>query len=170
MLKKIYLGVGIALMSVLLSGCFGDKEEEVTDLGELSGEAISFAKGMSDVSFSSSDYSEMSAYVSGGREYITDIAFDERFDFSKVEVMNMFRDEGAVQDYEIVETFVETDKSRGYHNVVVVSKVNYLFVPVDGETLGTDGDLHDHSEIVLPRTVVDIYRFEGDQVVEFERL
>lgn len=163
----------LSLLVVVLSGCgiFKSEEEPVEEY-TVGDDVVSFANEFTELTFSSKSFDELKVFVKARGDVLSEDAKVEYFDFNDVAVMNMFRDEGSVSDYEVVETFVEDGLSGGSANVIVLSKVTYSFANLEGHDEHEDGveDFHSHDVNYVDRTVVDIFRIKEGSIVSVERL
>lgn len=172
-LKKLYGMIVLSLLAVVLSGCgiFKGEEDPVVEY-EVGEDVVSFANEFADLTFSSKSFDELKVFVEARGDVLSEDAKVEYFDFNDVAVMNMFRDNGSVSTYEVVETFVEDGLSGGSANVIVVSEVTYSFANLEGEVEHDEGteDFHSHDVTYQDRTVVDIFRIKEGSIVSVERL
>lgn len=173
MIKRYGTVLLIMVLGVMLGGCgLFDKEEVVDDvlLGE---NVVTFAKEFTDLTFASTSFDELSRFVESQGTVLSEDAKSEYFDFEDVAVMNMFKDEGSVSQYEVLETFVEDGLSNNTANVVVISRVTYSIADLSGDHGDSSDseveDFHNHEVIQFDRTVVDVYRIKEGLIVSVER-
>ena len=168
---KVVLAIGLA---VFLGGCGFFEKEEVAEDVVLGEDVVNFSKEFTDLTFASTSFDELDKFVDSWGSVMSEEAKSEYFDFDDVAVMNMFKDEGSVSNYEVLESFVEDGLSNNEANVVVVSKVTYSIANMEEEhDNGTDDeivDFHDHGVITFDRTVVDVYRIKEGLIVGVERI
>lgn len=164
----------LGLMIFVLSGCGlfnkDDEEDVVYKTGE---DVVNFAKEFTELTFKSSSFDELSVFIENRGSVLSDSAKVDSFDFNDVSVMNMFKDDGAVSNYEIVEVFVEDGLSNGDSNVVVVSQVTYSIANMEEDEEHEsefEEDFHSHDVLSYDKTVVDVFRIKEGLIESVERL
>lgn len=173
-LKKFYSMMVLGLMVFVLSGCGlfnkDDEEDVVYKTGE---DVVNFAKEFTELTFKSSSFDELRVFIENRGSVLSDSAKVDSFDFNDVSVMNMFKDDGAVSNYEIVEVFVEDGLSNGDSNVVVVSQVTYSIANMEEDEEHEsefEEDFHSLDVLSYDKTVVDVFRIKEGLIVSVERL
>lgn len=173
-LKKLYSIMLLGVLIFVLSGCGLFNKEEEAEVAYKTGEdVVSFAKEFTELTFYSSSFDELRMFVDTRGSVLSDSAKSDTFDFDDVSVMNMFKDDGAVSNYEVLEVFVEDGLSNGDSNVVVVSQVTYSIANMESEEAHVSEfgeDFHSHDVISYDKTVVDVYRIKEGLIESVERL